>query len=115
MSKIDIKKFKKKLIDWRTELEQLSDKSAQTRDAVELDQTKMGRLSRQDALLQQEMAKETERRRGSDRTRIEMALRRIDEDEYGYCLMCDELIANKRLELDPAVVTCIKCASGANE
>lgn len=110
---IDVKAMKAKLLEWRDEIDRLREQSAESREAVELDQTRQGRLSRQDALMQQEMAKETERRRGMDRQRIEAALKRIDDDEYGYCLGCDEVIAVKRLALDPAVASCIKCASQA--
>jgi DnaK suppressor protein len=75
-----------------------------------LDQTTQGRLSRQDALLQQEMAKETERRRQKDLERIKAALLRVDTDDYGYCISCDEEISAARLKLDPAIITCIDCA-----
>ena len=36
---------------------------------------------------------------------------RIEDDDYGYCLDCGEEIAEKRLEHDPSVTHCIKCAS----
>jgi DnaK suppressor protein len=42
--------------------------------------------------------------------RIEQALRRIDEDEYGFCEECGEEIAGKRLAIDPAASHCIRCA-----
>ena len=44
---------------------------------VELDQTKVGRLSRMDAMQSQAMAKETQRRRKNDITRIDAAIKRI--------------------------------------
>lgn len=77
---------------------------------VELDQTRVGRLSRMDALQGQAMAKETERRRTIELQRIAGALARIEEEEFGYCVMCGEGIPLKRLELDPAVTTCVHCA-----
>lgn len=78
---------------------------------VELDQTSVGRLSRMDALQQQAMALETERRRAAERLRIEAALQRIESGDYGNCVSCDEEITEKRLALDPAVPTCIRCAA----
>ena len=111
--RIDVNAMRVKLVEWQAELERLIAVSAEAREAVELDQTRQGRLSRQDALMQQEMAKETQRRRELDLRRIEAALKRVEADDYGYCVACDELIAPRRLELDPAVATCIKCASGA--
>lgn len=107
---INIDAFRKTLLARKKELEDSSARSAENRDAVELDQTRQGRLSRQDALQQQEMAKETERRRRVQLQRIEEALKKMETDAYGYCVRCDEEIAAKRLELDPSVPTCINCA-----
>ena len=87
-------------------------KSADERAPVELDQQMVGRLSRMDALQVQAMAKETSRRRSAEIKRINAALARIDEGEFGYCLECGEEIAMRRLELDPAAPLCINCASG---
>ena len=109
---IDITALKKELVRRKEELTALRAQSAESREAVELDQTRQGRLSRQDALMQQEMAKESERRRGVEMQRIDAALKRMEEGDYGYCVTCDEEIAAKRLELDPAIPTCINCASG---
>jgi DnaK suppressor protein len=59
---------------------------------------------------QQAMAQATERQRAGEMARIENALKRLDEDEYGYCVECGEEIAEKRIEIDPAVTHCIRCA-----
>lgn len=80
---------------------------------VGLDQQAIGRLSRQDALLNQSMARATQARRDGQRRALAAALQRMDEDEYGYCEECGEAIAIKRLEFDPAAVRCIGCASGS--
>lgn len=79
-------------------------------ETVELDQSRVGRLSRMDAIQQQAVAKEAQRRRQVELTRIESALKRLDEGEYGYCLSCDEEISEKRLEIDPASPLCVGCA-----
>ena len=110
MELIDIEKFRKILIDQKDELEKLIESSRNTREPVELDQTRQGRVSRQDALMQQEMAKAADRRRQIEVQRIEAALKRLESGDYGYCAACDEPIAEKRLLLDPAVPTCIACA-----
>ncbi len=77
---------------------------------VELDQTMVGRLSRIDALQGQAMAEEVKRRRDNELWRIKAALSRMDEDEYGYCLNCGDDIDEKRLDLDPSITLCAKCA-----
>lgn len=107
---INIVALRKSLLERKVQLEEHSRTSRETRDAVELDQTRQGRLSRMDALQQQEMAKETERRRQAETLRIDTALKRMEKDDYGYCINCDEPIALKRLALDPAAITCIECA-----
>jgi len=92
------------------ELDSLEAANEEDRAVVVLDQQSVGRLSRMDALQNQAMAKETQRRRYQERTRIAAALRRIDEDEYGWCAECGEAIAPKRLDVDPMAVMCAKCA-----
>jgi DnaK suppressor protein len=80
-------------------------------NVVELDQTKVGRISRMDALQAQAMSVETNRRRDIELQRIESALQRLQKDEYGFCLRCAEEIAVGRLEVDPAAIICFDCAS----
>jgi len=104
------KAARKRLQDLKQELEATTASSAESRKPVELDQQSVGRLSRMDALQVQAMANETERRRQSEIKRIDAALERIDEDEYGWCIVCGEEIAKKRLELDPAASQCVDCA-----
>ena len=97
-----------RLLDLETE-DQLGKAGQAT---VELDQQAVGRLSRQDALQSQAMAKATHARRQAERTRLQAALARLDEGEYGYCEACGDEIAPGRLKLDPAATRCVECASG---
>ncbi len=84
------------------------------RQPVELDQARLGRLSRMDALQGQAMALETERRRVVEIKRIDAALARIDDGSYGDCLACGEEIAPERLASDPTAPLCIGCARAAH-
>jgi len=102
--------YKNNLLERKTALEKHSKNSRESREPVELDQTKMGRLSRQDALMQQSMAEATERNRAAEIQKIEAALQRIESGDFGFCLSCDEEISKARLQNDPAMPTCIKCA-----
>jgi len=104
--------YRQRLLALRTEIEHDSETTADARKPVELDQTMVGRLSRMDALQEQAMQVETERRRHQELQRIEAALERIDEGEFGYCAVCGDEIELKRLEHDPTVPTCIACAKG---
>ncbi|ASK90031.1 TraR/DksA family transcriptional regulator [Sphingorhabdus sp. SMR4y] len=94
----------------QAELKALDAEAASWRNTVELDQQSVGRLSRMDAMQQQEMAQAEARRRTSDLARIEMALKRIRQNEYGWCAECGDPIAFRRLEIDPAAALCIGCA-----
>lgn len=95
----------------RALLEQMSQGAAELRAPVDVDQQSVGRLSRMDSLQVQAMALATEERRRQQIARIDAALKRLDEGTYGECVICGETIAPKRLELDPAVPTCITCAA----
>jgi len=90
------------------ELENINESSSKV---VELDQARVGRLSRMDALQDQAMSQEVKRRRQLELSKITIALNKINKDEYGYCVECDNEIASKRLQLDPSVSLCINCAS----
>lgn len=57
------------------------------------------------------MAIETQRRREIQLQRIHAALARMQRGEYGLCSACEEEIALRRLETDPASPLCIACAA----
>jgi DnaK suppressor protein len=78
---------------------------------VELDQARMGRLSRMDALQIQAMSKETGRRRRQLLRDVDLALERLERGEYGLCRECGEAIAEARLDIQPAARLCIDCAA----
>lgn len=107
---INIETAKKRLETKRAELETLSVISKQARETVQLDQQAVGRLSRMDAMQQQAMAEAQERTRQFDLQRIEQAFRRIRDEDYGYCPICDEEIPDGRLAIDPMAERCVNCA-----
>lgn len=107
---IDVKSLKQQLIDRKEELERLVTAHHDDTRPVVLDQTTVGRLSRMDDLQTQAMSVETERRRKDEMQRIDAALARIEEGEFGYCMTCGDEIEKKRIELDPAIPTCVGCA-----
>ena len=100
----------KSMLDLERETDQGAQAAAET---VELDQTRVGRLSRMDALQAQAMSVEVNHRRSEQIRQIQAALARIDSGEYGYCIRCGEEINPKRLAFDPAVAICIGCATRA--
>ena len=111
MEKSQLESFRQALVALRKDIEELDKASREAAGTVVLDQSKVGRLSRMDALQAQQMAMETARRRQLQLQKIQNALRRMEVDDYGYCLLCGDEIAPGRLEIDPAGTRCIRCAS----
>ena len=109
MEQEQLEAFRQALIALREDIEQLNKASSEATGTVTLDQSKVGRLSRMDALQGQQMAQETARRRQVQLQKINGALRRMDSGEYGYCLICGEEINLARLDFDPASTRCIGC------
>ncbi len=94
----------------REEILALSRTAAEDRKPVSLDQQSVGRLSRQDSLQVQAMAKAADARRAGELRRIDAALARLQEGEYGWCVECGEAIDARRLKIDPAAPRCRACA-----
>jgi DnaK suppressor protein len=106
-AEINIDEVRRALTKELEELERLDQLSAEGRKTVQLDQTSVGRLSLVDALQQQALAQETQRRRALRRHRIREALDRIEQGELE---KCGEPIPQKCLELDWTARICVRCA-----
>ena len=101
--------YRSKLEAEIAELHALRDRSRESRAPVTLDQQSVGRLSRMDAMQQQSMDLAKEERRAKRLAILAAAVKRMDEDEFGYCLKCGEDIPPARLDVDPAVTLCVDC------
>lgn len=108
MNPQQLEHFRHLLTQQKAALEALD--SGDATATVVLDQSAVGRLSRMDAMAGQQMALETERRRKAQLLAIEAALRRISNNDYGYCGECGEAIVTGRLEFNPALQCCIACS-----
>jgi DnaK suppressor protein len=107
---MDIEHWRQRLLLDKQELDRLSEDGREARATVVLDQQGVGRLSRIDAMQQQAMAEEGERRRRLRAKQIAAALRRIDAGAFGYCVNCGDEIPAARLKCDPASPICVGCA-----
>ena len=96
------------LLSLRTELQQLLVDSNDGAKPVRLDEP-IGRLSRMDAMQQQSMVQANRRTAQTRLSRVESALRRHAEDEYGLCVECEEEIGYARLKAQPEAPFCINC------
>jgi len=85
----------------------------ETTQPVELDQNKVGRLSRMDAIQGQAIAQANTKQQKQKLSLIVNALDKLEKNgsaDYGRCLECDEWIAIGRLKIDPMTHYCINCA-----
>lgn len=112
MTADEINTIRERLLHLQAELQAVDETSQAAGETVELDQSRVGRLSRMDAMQAQQMAQETARRRQQQLSRIEGALRRIEAGEYGDCFVCKQAIDTRRLDADPTITRCIDCAEG---
>ena len=110
LEETDLQRLKDQLSQLKSELERAGETGQQAEEVVELDQTRVGRLSRMDAMQAQAMSVETGRRRRQLLLEIDAALERMDDGYYGDCLECGEPIHPGRLDANPTATLCIMCA-----
>lgn len=90
-------------------LDGLLDGDDESTRPVELDQTRLGRVSRIDAIQQQKMAEAAKRDQRLRRAQVRTALEAIEADEYGFCKRCEEPIGVRRLTAKPETPFCLEC------
>jgi DnaK suppressor protein len=100
--KDDLETFLTKL---KTQLESANEQT----QPIKLDQQAVGRVSRIDAIQQQEMAKANQRQSQLQLSRVQEALDTFDIGEFGVCKDCDEPIGFARLKIAPDSSFCIRC------
>ena len=108
---IDLNRFQARLQEDLKAVNAAIQQAAEAATTVELDQSRVGRLSRMDAMQQQAMAKEVQTRMVNRKRKLEAALARIPAGNYGACCECRDPLDIERLEADPATVFCGDCAS----
>lgn len=100
-----------RLREMRTAIQALEESRRSSSEIVELDQSRVGRLSRMDAMQLQAMAQAGQVRSQLELKRIDAALLRLQRGDFGDCIDCGEPIAAARLDANPTVTLCISCAS----
>ena len=100
------RKLREKLLEVEASLAQEGEEQI-----VELDQARMGRISRIDAIIRQEIAVKQKQRLKQLRKDLRNALMRLthDPNDFGFCEECDEPIPLKRLLVKPSAQYCIAC------
>ena len=72
----------------------------------------IGRVTRTDAIQQQQTALTGLRRAREKLAFLDSALRKLNDGTFGECTACGEKIAWKRLKAKPDASLCIECAQG---
>jgi DnaK suppressor protein len=114
LSDAQVEELRANLLALQGELRSMVAATAEGAKPVELDQARVGRLSRMDAIQVQQMAKASERAQALRLQQVSQALRRLADHEYGYCVRCEEPIGYRRLEARPETPFCVRC-QGARE
>ena len=99
-----------KLDEREQELERDAARVSEDAKPVSLD-TPIGRLSRMDAIQQQQMAEARKKRVAQSLSMVRGARSRMERDEYGYCVRCEENIGFSRLQARPETPFCLACQS----
>ena len=75
---------------------------------VKLD-TAIGRLSRMDAIQQQEMTRASRSTLETKRRQVEASLAAFEKESYGTCRLCEGAIGYARLKARPEAPFCLRC------
>jgi DnaK suppressor protein len=114
LSNAERAELQQELLALEAELRTQLAEGAEAAAPVELDQTRVGRLSRMDAMQMQAQQKAERERHQLQLSKVVVALQKFATQDYGYCQQCDEDIGYPRLKARPEASLCIRCQS-ANE
>jgi len=114
LNELQLAEIQADLLALREELSDQLRRLGEDSKPVQLDQQMVGRLSRMDAMQQQQMASASASHSKAHLSRVNLALQAIEEGDYGYCRQCDEAIAWLRLKARPDSPLCVACQE-ANE
>jgi DnaK suppressor protein len=104
------KKLKAKILDHITQVKA---------DIIEIEkmtqpvkpENSLGRISRMDAINNKSVAEASLRNKKAKLTKLNVAIVKIDEEDFGYCHMCKNPIQPMRLMFMPESTRCVRCAS----
>ncbi|WP_432758077.1 TraR/DksA family transcriptional regulator [Methylophaga pinxianii] len=107
MNIVQLENYRQKLLQLKLAL--LTDNEADTLSMVEIHPAQLDGLSFRQQIQQQEALKFKQ----AQLQAIDGALRRIEQDDFGFCFVCDQAISEAQLNFDLTVTRCIKCADTA--
>lgn len=109
LTKQQLKQLAGQLTEIEQQLHRFLNLDEEAAETVELDQSKVGRLSSLDALQQQAMAQASEEAHRIQLNKVHRAQHKIAEGEYGFCEECGEPIPYARLQVQPESDFCVTC------
>ena len=109
MNEKDLSIFRQKLESMLLEIDDYLSKTKDSAAAVEPDKG-LGRLSRMEAMQDQQMVLELRRRKKRQLLEVKNAISRIEQNLFGKCVFCGKKISSERLNVFPEVQSCVNCA-----
>ena len=90
---------------------EIDDYLSKTKDSAAVEPDKgLGRLSRMEAMQDQQMVLELRRRKKRQLLEVKNAISRIEQNLFGKCVFCGKKISSERLNVFPEVQSCVNCA-----
>ena len=110
MKKNDLKRVEKKI---REEIEKLKHQIEILKEKTKpvAPDCSLGRLTREEALNEQMMNKKVLSEATLTLTRLKNALKRVNHEMFGICIVCEEEINVERMLIRPESVRCVDCAT----
>ena len=105
-----MKKYREQLEESLFEIEQYLEKTEESAEAVSPDKS-LGRLSRMEAMQDQQLMLEARRRKKMQKVAVQSALQRIENGQFGTCIFCGNLIPEERLDVAPESSSCVDCSA----
>ena len=109
MNSCDQHKYLKHLEEALYEVEKYLESSEDAAAAVEPDKG-LGRLSRMEAMQDQQLVMEMRRRKKRQLAEVKSAILRLEMGNYGTCIFCGKEISPERLAAAPEIQTCMSCS-----
>lgn len=103
-----ITELRESLVGLRNELEQLLSITREGSKPVDLDEP-IGRLTRMDAIQQQNMSAATRRAFDIRLRQVQQGLGLMERGDYGACRRCEDPIGYARLKASPETPYCLDC------
>ncbi len=103
-----VEELQQVLLSERARLEELLRLSKEGARPVDLGEP-IGRLTRMDAIQQQQMTKASRSNSEVKLRQVKAALELLGKGEYGYCRSCEEPVGYPRLKARPEAPYCLSC------